>query len=115
MATRARGSERQSVEIAPQAFVTLDVSGQVLYANPRAEELFGYESGAILGLGFAERLIAAADRELVDEALRSLTTGDKERQVSWRLDVKALARDGHVLPVEVTATGVPEHGDCVIH
>src|SRR5690348_5239867 len=112
MATRARGLERQSFDIAPQAFMTLDASGQVVYANPRAEELFGYEHGAILGLGFAERLTAPADRELVDEALRSLTVGEPERHVSWRLDLKGLARDGHELPVEVTATGVPERGEC---
>ena len=115
MAIGARGEERQAFEIAPNAFLTLDASGGVTYANRRAEELFGFGPGELIGLGLAERLTAAADRELVHEALRSVTAGGPDRQVSWRLGVRALRSDGRELPVEVAATGVPEHGDCIIH
>jgi PAS domain S-box-containing protein len=115
MAIEAPGQGRQAFEIAPSAFLTLDPSGRVLYANPRAESLFGYEPGEVEGLRFAERLIAEADRHLVEEALRSLTAGAHEHQVSWRLDVRALCSDGREVPVEMAATGVPEQRGRIIH
>lgn len=115
MAIEARGEARQAFEIAPSAFLTLNASGRVLYANPRAEELFGFEPGGLVGLGFAQRLTAEADRELIDEALRSLTSGGHEHQVSWRLHIRALRSDAREVPVEVVAMGVPEQRDWVIH
>lgn len=115
MAIEARGEERQAFEIAPHAFLAMDAAGRVLYANPRAERLLGYEPGGLLGLGFAERLTAQADREMVEEALRSLTADTAERPVSWRLDIRALSSDGREVPVEMAAAGVPERRDRVIH
>jgi PAS domain-containing protein len=89
MATEARGDARQAFRIAPNAFLTLDASGRVLYANPQAEELFGYEPGEILGLSFGDSLTAEPDRELVSEGLSSLTVGGQAREVSWRLNLRA--------------------------
>ena len=115
MGTDRRGDERRAFEIAPNAFLTMDAEGRVLYANRQAEELFGYGPEGLVGLAFAEQLTAESDRELVDEALRSLTESDAERQLSWRLDLTALARNGRELPVEMAAGGVTEDGRSVLH
>jgi PAS domain S-box-containing protein len=102
-------------ELAPNACLALDSAGSIIYANSRAEELFGVPPGGAHGLPFTEELVAEEDRELVREALRSLTVGGAERQVKWRLDVRAEGRDGRVLPVEITATALPSGRDWVIY
>src|SRR4051812_16493933 len=75
---------REVFDIAHDAFLSLDADGRILYANPRAEELFGYEGGQARGIDLVT-LVAEDERELVGEALQSLTVGGFERQVKWHL------------------------------
>src|ERR1700722_17521277 len=77
-------SPRQAFEIAHDAFLTLDGEGHIVYANPAAERLLGYEPGQAEGVTFPT-VVVEEERELVSEALRSLTVGGRERGVSWRL------------------------------
>jgi PAS domain S-box-containing protein len=108
-------SPRQAFEVAQSAFLTLDAQGCVVYANPRAEQLFGYRSGGMAGVDFAGALVVAPKRELVREALHSLTGAVGERQVSWRLDAQVQAAAARELPVEVSATAVASDGTWLLH
>jgi PAS domain S-box-containing protein len=108
-------SPREVFEIAHDAFLTLDAEGRVVYANPRSEQLLGYEPGQLPGSDFTNSVVVKSQRELVREALRSLTAGGEERQVRWRLDVQVLRTDGQELPVDMTATAVAADGTWLIH
>ncbi len=102
-------------EIAHDAFLSLDADGRVIYANPRAEELFGTPAGAIVGMNFTDELVAARDQELVREALGSLTVADQERQVRWRLDLPVVRSDGRELPVEMSAIATATDGGWIVN
>jgi PAS domain S-box-containing protein len=106
---------REVFDASPNAFLSLDADGRVLYANPHAEQMFGFPRGLVPQSAFAEALVVKRDRELVGEALRSLVAGGQERQVKWRLDVRALSTDGRELPVEMTATGVARDSGWMIY
>src|SRR3954470_20857227 len=93
-----RPAPREVFEVALGALLSLDSRGRVLYANPRAEELFGFASGEMAGVSFTDELVPEAQRELVREAVQSLVASGQERQVQWRLDVPVLRRDGRELP-----------------
>jgi PAS domain S-box-containing protein len=108
-------SPREVFEVALGAFLSLDSRGCVIYANPRAEELFGFASGEMAGVSFTDALVPEAQRELVREAVQSLVASGQERQVQWRLDVPVLRRDGRELPVEMSATATAAEGDCIAY
>ncbi|MFL5823579.1 MAG: SpoIIE family protein phosphatase [Solirubrobacteraceae bacterium] len=105
---------REVFDIAHDGFLSLDAEGRILHANPRAEELFGYEGGQARGIDLVT-LVAEDERELVREALQSLTVDGSERQVKWHLSVRALRSDAAELPVEISATGISSLAGWTIH
>jgi PAS domain S-box-containing protein len=108
-------SAREVFEIAHTAFLTLDSAACITYANPHAEGLFGLPKGGAQGISFVDALVTEDDRELVSEALRSLTVGAAERQVKWRLDVRAKRYDGQPLPVEMSATALRSGQEWIVY
>ncbi len=108
-------SPREVFEIAHNAFLSLDAQGRVVYANPQAEQLFGYEPGGLVGVELAGELIIDSQRELVQEALRALMGRDQGRQVRWRLGIQVLHSDARELPVEMSATAVPGEDGWLVH
>lgn len=108
-------SPREVVEIAHNGFLSLDADGCVIYANPRAEELFGAAEGALAGVKFTDSLVAQHDQELVREALGSLTVSDHERPVRWRLETTVMRSDGGERPVEMAAIATMAEGEWIIH
>src|SRR4051794_12492869 len=106
-------SPREIFDIAQDGFLSLDAEGRILYANPRAETLFGFPRGQAQGVDFAT-LVSEDQNELVREALRSLTVGGIERQVRWQLSLRAVGPGGAELPVEMSATAVPAAADWTV-
>ena len=105
---------REIFDIAQDGFLSLDVDGRILYANPRAEALFGYHAGEAQGLDLVT-LVVEKERDLVREALRSLTVGGTERQVRWQLNLSAVGPSGSELPLEVSATAVSSPSGWTVH
>ncbi len=104
------------IEIADNAFVTLDADGKVLEWNRRATELFGYSREEALGSELAELIVPERYRDRHRAGLRravGLTADDDP--VRPRLIVEALRRDGSELPVEVSITVVREGGEPLFH
>ena len=108
-------SPPEVVEIAHNGFLSLDSGGRVIYANPRAEELFGTSAEELAGVAFTDSLVAEGSRELVREALGSLTVSDHERHVRWRLEASIVRPDGRELPVEMSAIATTTDGEWIVH
>jgi two-component system, cell cycle sensor histidine kinase and response regulator CckA len=89
---------RDLFESAPDAMLVLDADGQVLAANPRACELYGYPRDEFIGRGLPE---VGAGTERVPEYVRRAACGE-----CVRTETAHLCRDGTVLRVEVSASGV---------
>ncbi len=104
------------LEIAQNAFVTLDADGRVVEWNPRAGELFGYSREEALGRDVAELIIPERYRERHREGLKRILERDPvvapgEEVPSGdrpRLHLEAMRRDGSELPVELAIGQVRE-------
>ena len=96
------------LQIARNAFVSLDETGRVREWNPRAAELFGYPREEAIGAELAELIVPPAYRERHRAGLRRAI--DAELPLTRRLIVEALRRDGREFPVEVSITAVREAG-----
>lgn len=69
----------------------------MLYANPRTEEIFGYAPGEMNGIA-VHALVAPEDRDTVDGNILRRTSGDID---SLRYEFRALRKDGGVIDVGV--------------
>ncbi len=94
------------LEIANNAFVTVDVDGRVLEWNRHAAELFGYSREEALGTNLAELIVPERYRERHREGLRRAGAASETDTITSRLIVEAVRRDGSELPVEVSLTVV---------
>ncbi len=105
---------RLVVNHAPNGIVVVDRGGGVILANPKAEELFGYGKGEMLGLRIDQ---------LVPERFRSEHAGHREtfhgapsaRSMGAGRDLRALRKDGSEFPVEIGLTPIEtEEGPVVL-
>ncbi|HEX4280893.1 MAG TPA: SpoIIE family protein phosphatase [Solirubrobacteraceae bacterium] len=103
------------LEIASNAFVTLDAGGRVLEWNRRAYELFGYSREEALGSELAELIVPERYRERHREGLRRAAAASETDAITARLIVEAARRDGRELPVEVSLTVVRDRGEPTFH
>ena len=93
------------LQIAHNAFVTLDGGGRIAEWNRRAQELFGYSRDEALGQDFAELIVPERYRSRHRAALRRIIeVGDDADNT--RMHLEALRRDGNELPVEVSVSAV---------
>lgn len=99
--------QAQSVlELTHSAFVSMDEEGRIAYWNARAEEMFGYERGEVLGKVLADTIIPERYREAHWQGLlRFLETGEGPI-LSKRVELSALRSDGREFPVEITISAL---------
>jgi PAS domain S-box-containing protein len=91
---------RGLLEAAPDAMVVVDEDGGIVLVNAQADKQFGYRRDELLGQkvtniiphGFAERLIADAQRSAKDALAQHIGTG---------IELSALRKDGSEFPIEI--------------
>ena len=99
------------VEHSPNAIVASDPTGTVLVFNRSAEKLFGYRSDEVIGrLNSADLLMPGAGIEIY-RILESSELG--EPGYVHNLQTEALARDGEIIPVGLSAAYLMEEGEPV--
>ncbi len=107
---RANKRNRGILDTAAEGIVELDTSGLILFANPAATGLLGYETGNFSNTYFRALLDqnddgtepGGADKKLLSAVRNGVpVTGDDQR---------FLCRDGRSIPVEYTCTPVMQEG-----
>ena len=98
-------SAQAIVEIAPNAFVSLDAEGRVQEWNHRATELFGYTRADALGTELAELIVPPRYRERHRAGIQAAAG---RAPLTRRLVVEAVRRNGSEIPVEVSITAVAQ-------
>ncbi len=106
--TRYRGL----LEAAPDAMVVVNVGGEVVLVNLRAEKQFGYHRDELVGQkitaiiphGFAERLIADGTRSAAEALAQQIGTG---------IELSARRKDGSEFPIEMMLSPL-ESGDGIL-
>jgi diguanylate cyclase (GGDEF)-like protein/PAS domain S-box-containing protein len=87
------------LNVATDCLVRLDTVGRIASWSPSAERTFGYTEADAVGRTLTG-LLAPADKEAdYAEGLRQRLAGDLDGR---RVEVVAMHRDGHAMPVELT-------------
>ncbi len=95
------GRFRAVVEAAPDGVVMVDGSGAIRFANGRMEELFGYDRAELVGKPVEMLLPPSVHERHVRDRARYVAE-PHTRPMGIGLDLVALHRDGHEIPVEVS-------------
>src|SRR5437763_971767 len=99
-----RESERRTrliLDTAFNAFVAMTAQGKIAAWNAEAERLFGWSAQEAIGRTLAETIIPPQYRTAHEHGLaRYLKSGDGP-VINKRIEIAALHRDGHQIPVEL--------------
>src|SRR5579863_2638744 len=92
---------RLVVETAPDAVISIDEGGAILFANPAAVRIFGYDPTELIGKPLTV-LMPEFLRKLHEEGFsRYLATG--QRHINWQgTELTALRKNGQEFPVEIS-------------
>ncbi len=92
------------LEAAVDAVITTDGSGTIIEANHAVASMLGYTLEEVVGARVGDLLVPAELREAHEAGLRRWSATGEARIIGQRLEVEALHRDGHRVPVELTVT-----------
>jgi PAS domain S-box-containing protein len=92
---------RLVVETAPEAVISIDESGAILFANPATARIFGYDPTELIGNPLTV-LMPEFLRKLHEKGFsRYLATG--QRHINWQgTELTALRKNGQEFPVEIS-------------
>ena len=92
---------RLVVETAPDAVISIDEKGAILFANPATVRIFGYDPAELIGKPLTV-LMPEFLRKLHEKGLsRYLATG--QRHINWQgTELTALRKNGQEFPVEIS-------------
>jgi PAS domain S-box-containing protein len=92
---------RLVVETAPDAVISIDERGAILFANPATVRIFGYDPTELIGKPLTV-LMPEFLRKLHEKGFsRYLATG--QRHISWQgTELTALRKNGQEFPVEIS-------------
>ncbi|PYT60389.1 MAG: hypothetical protein DMG35_11565 [Acidobacteria bacterium] len=97
---------RAIVETAHEAFIAMDARGRITDWNHQAEVTFGWSRAEAMGRHLVETIIPPQYREAHRRGLQHFLATGQGPVLGKRFEIKALGRDGHEFPVELTITPV---------
>ena len=98
----AAGEADSILETALEAFIAIELTGEVTRWNRAAERTFGWSAAEAIGRHLEEMIIPERFRAAHRGAITRLHKGGLPRLLGQRLQLWALNRDGHEFPVEIT-------------
>jgi two-component system CheB/CheR fusion protein len=93
---------RAILDHAHDAYVAIDRDGRIATWSPEAERTFGWSTSEILGRQLAETIVPPEYRDDYYRGLKRYLDTGEEHVFDRRLELRALHRDGHEFPVELT-------------
>jgi len=95
---------------APDAIVSMDISGKILDWNPQAEKVFGWTHAEVQGKPLDEIVIPLEHRLAHIQGLARFVSTGEGRVLNNRIEVNGLHRNGSEFPIELTITPIPYEG-----
>src|SRR5581483_9294817 len=105
MTIRAETPLSGLVEAVPDAIVGVNASGIIVLINSRAEHLFGYDDGELLGRR-VEILIPPSRRVLHPEHRARYFADPRPRPMGAGMELAGLRKDGSEFPAEVSLSAI---------
>ena len=97
-------------ESAQDAIVMVDHNGRILFWNKRAEDMFGYPKGEVMGQDLHELLAPPEYKTLFKEAFPKFRQTGKGKAIGRTLELTAVRKDGTEFPIELSLSSIEVNG-----
>jgi diguanylate cyclase (GGDEF)-like protein/PAS domain S-box-containing protein len=104
----AEARQRAVLDSAFEGVIAMDSAGRITYWNPRAEAMFGWSRGEILGQLVADTIIPPRFRDAHRQGLQRVLEAGTSEYFNRNVETQALHRDGKEFPVEMTVSRVTD-------
>lgn len=104
---------RSMIEASPAAMIMTGARGEVRYANPETERMFGYHREELIGRPI-EVLLPARLRRLHASYRRAFFAAPCKRSMGYGRDLRARRRDGTEFPVEIGLIPVETQSELLV-
>jgi two-component system sensor histidine kinase/response regulator len=101
---------RLVVDTALDSVVTMDERGLITGWNTEAERTFGWSREAVLGQPMSDVLVPPQYRERHAQGLRHFLKTGEGPVLNKRIEITALHRDGHSIPIELAISPAKHQG-----
>jgi PAS domain S-box-containing protein len=109
------GQAEAILDVAHNAFISMDGEGRIVYWNIRAEEIFGLTRDEAVGKVLAETIIPERYRDAHWQGLRRFRQTGVGPLLNQRVELSALRSDGSEFPTEMTISAVAEREGWSFH
>jgi PAS domain S-box-containing protein len=89
------------LESIDEAFASIDPNGDITAWNGHAQELYGWTASEVLSQNLADLVIARDFRSTFQADLAQHQSGSATTTVGQRVEMTAVHRDGHEIPIEM--------------
>jgi PAS domain S-box-containing protein len=110
MPASAGGRQPRLIASALDAVVAMDADGLISAWNGRAEEMFGWPASQVLGRPLHQVLLPARYRRAHRAGIKRYLETGRDRILERRIELEALHRSGHEIPVELAVVAVQRNG-----
>lgn len=93
---------RSIAHAATDAILVIDQAGCIEYSNPAATRMFGYETAELQGQALHALLAPERYRDACQRGLAAFAASGAGPELNKLLEMEALHRDGHEIPIELT-------------
>jgi PAS domain S-box-containing protein len=100
---------RSIIESAPDGLLVVDADGRILLSNPKAEKIFGYEFGELVGTAVGQ-LVPPATRVSHAEMRALFMEEGQSRPMGENIKVAGLRKDGTEFPLTISLSPLPARG-----
>jgi PAS domain S-box-containing protein len=97
---------RRLFDAAPDAMIAVAPDGLLVMANTRAEQLFGYATGDLIGLP-VEMMVPEEARAILAAERSDYFADPESRPIVTEFKLSGLRQDGRRFPAEITLSGLP--------
>ena len=104
---------RRLFDAAPDAMIAVAPDGLLVMANTRAEQLFGYATGDLIGLP-VEMMVPEEARAILAAERSDYFADPESRPIVTEFKLSGLRQDGRRFPAEITLSGLPADGGMLV-
>lgn len=109
----SRSAAADILDAANEAVLIVNEDGAVVYANRKAEEIFAYDSGEMIGLA-VESLMPESYRRKHERHRKRYAKSPHSRPLVSGVKLQGLRKDGHVFDAEIALNPVQSNDELLI-